>query len=56
MIDRIMALVAGATLAAFLGILVWKVPRADLGAIIAITLALVIWDFMANAGRKSGQR
>lgn len=56
MIDRIMALVAIATLAAFLGILVWKVPRADLMAVIAITLGLAIWDFLANAGAGSRRR
>lgn len=56
MIDRILALVAIATLAAFLGVLVWKVPRVDLGAVIAITMGLAIWDFMTNAGRKSGPR
>ncbi|MEX0956589.1 MAG: hypothetical protein WDZ83_15435 [Rhizobiaceae bacterium] len=56
MTDRIMALVAAATLAAFLGILVWKVPRVDLATVIAITLALAIWDFMTSAGRNSGRR
>ena len=56
MTDRIMALVAIATLAAFLGILVWKVPRVDLVAVIAITMALAMWDFLANAGKKSRRR
>lgn len=56
MIDRIMALVAVVTLAAFLGILVWKVPRVDLAAVIAITLALALWDFLANANKSSGRR
>jgi hypothetical protein len=56
MIDRIMALVAVATLAAFLGILIWKVPRPDLIAVIAITLGLAIWDFLANAGKRPRRR
>lgn len=56
MIDRIMALVAITTLAAFLGILIWKVPRADLGAVIAITMGLAIWDFISNARSNSGTR
>lgn len=56
MIDRIMALLAISTLAAFLGILIWKVPRADLAAVIAITLALAIWDFLSNAGKGRSHR
>lgn len=56
MIDRIMALVAIATLTAFLGILVWKVPRPDLAAVIAITVALAVWDFLTNAGKRSRRR
>lgn len=49
MTDRIMGLMGIATLAGFLGILLWKVPRVDLGAVIAITLALVLWDFFSSA-------
>lgn len=53
MTDRIMALLAVVVLTAFLGILIWKVPRLDLTAVIAITLALVYWDFITSAGRKT---
>lgn len=49
MMDRLMALLALAVLAAFLGILVWKVPRLDLMAVVGVTLALASWDFIANA-------
>jgi hypothetical protein len=56
MIDRIMALIAVVTLAAFLGVLVWKVPRVDLAAVIAITLGLAVWDFLANTNTRSGRR
>lgn len=52
MTDRIMGLMGIATLAGFLGILFWKVPRLDLGIVIAIVLALVLWDFFANAQKK----
>ncbi len=54
MTERIMAVLAIAVLAGFLGILIWKVPRWDLGAVIAITLALVLWDFLTT-GRRSGR-
>lgn len=43
-LDRVVALLALAAFTAFLGIVLWKVPRLDLGAVIAITLALVSYD------------
>lgn len=43
--DRILPIAAFLILAAFLGVLVWFVPRLDLGAVVAITLALTGWDF-----------
>jgi len=52
MTDRLMALLAFLILAGFLAILIWFVPRLDLGAVVAITLALVAWDFFV-AGRQS---
>jgi hypothetical protein len=52
MMDRPMALLALVVLAGFLGILAWKVPRVDLIAIIGITLALALWDFLGHAGRR----
>jgi hypothetical protein len=45
--DRWMPMLAFATLAAFLAVLIWYVPRLDLGAVIAVTIALVAWDFFA---------
>lgn len=56
MIDRLMALVAMLFLAVFLGILVWKVPRVDLIAVVGITMALAVWDFLLNAGGRSRRR
>jgi len=53
--DRIMALAAFLTLAAFLGILLWFVPRLDLGGVVAATLLLVAWDFFtATRGPRDG--
>jgi hypothetical protein len=45
MTDKLLALLAFGVLAAFLGILVWKVPRFDLGAVVLITLLFVGYDF-----------
>lgn len=55
MTDRLMALVAMAVLAGFLGILVWKVPRVDLFVVTGITFGLALWDFLSSAGRSSGR-
>ena len=41
-------LLAFAVLAAFLGILVWHVPRLDLGGVVLVTAALVAWDFFGR--------
>lgn len=46
--DRVMALFAFAVLAAFLGILVWYVPRLDLGAVVVVTLMFVVWDLLTS--------
>ena len=51
MSDRIMALLAFGMFVAFLGVLLWYVPRVDLGAVIAITVVLAAWDFF---GPKKG--
>lgn len=44
MTDRLMALFAYAVMAAFLLILIWYVPRWDLGGVIALTLLLAGYD------------
>ncbi len=56
MADRLMALIAVATLAIFLGILVWKVPSPDLIIVVAITMALAIWDLVIGSGRNLTRR
>jgi hypothetical protein len=45
MTDRVMVVFAFAVLVGFLGILIWEVPRVDLGGAILVTLALAGWDF-----------
>lgn len=51
MLDRVLTLVAFGVLAAFLAILIYKVPRVDLILVVGITLALAGWDFF---GRRRG--
>lgn len=46
MTDRAIALFAFAVLAGFLGILIWNVPRLDLGIVILVTLILGGYDFV----------
>jgi hypothetical protein len=45
MTDRLMAILAFAVLTGFLLILVWNVPRLDLGLAVAVTIVLVALDF-----------
>ncbi|WP_172331513.1 hypothetical protein [Mangrovicoccus sp. HB161399] len=47
--NKIMALIAFATLAAFLGILVWHVPHWDLIAVTAAVVLLAARDFLTSA-------
>ncbi len=44
MIDKLMALLAFAVLLGFLGILVFYVPRWDLGFVVAATLLFAVYD------------
>ena len=43
----VLPVLAIAILLGFLGILVWEVPRFDLGAVVAITLLFAVWDLLA---------
>ena len=45
MTDKLLSLLAFGVLAGFLGILVWEVPRLDLGAVALITLLFAGYDF-----------
>ena len=51
MTARLIALVAFLFLVGFLGILIYKVPRADLIVLVGITLALAGWDMLRPAGK-----
>ncbi len=48
MMNNILALSAFATFLAFLGILLWSVPRADLIVVVGLTVALAGWDLLQN--------
>ncbi len=52
MSDRLMAVLAFAVFAGFLGILAWKVPSADLVIVIALTLVLALYDVWRSAFRR----
>lgn len=51
--DRLLALIAFAFLAAFLGILGWALPSPALVAVIALTVALAAFDFIGSSGKNS---
>ena len=53
MTNTLMALLAFAVLTGFLGILLYAVPRLDLGIVIGLTLLLVGYDFFVH-GRWHG--
>ena len=53
MLDRLLSIIALAALLGFLGILAWKVPRLDLGLVIAITVLLVAYDLIIHSRRKA---
>lgn len=46
--DRVMALIAFVCLGLFVGILIWHVTEIDLIAVVAITVALVAFDFVTS--------
>lgn len=52
MLDRTLAFAALLILCGFLGILLWKVPRLDLGIVILATFVLVAYDFFVHSRRK----
>jgi threonine/homoserine/homoserine lactone efflux protein len=45
MSDKIMAVIALATLLSFMGVVAWFVPHPDLIAVVALVGALVLYDF-----------
>jgi len=51
MTNRLLAALAFAVLLGFVGILVWYVPRLDLGLVVAVTVLLAAYDFFHSAGQ-----
>ena len=51
MTDTLLALFSFAVLVAFLGILVFYVPRLDLGLVVGATLLLTAYDFFWHGRR-----
>lgn len=47
----LLVLIAFATLGGFLGILLWWVPRWDLGLVIGAVVALAAWDLFVHERR-----
>lgn len=54
--DRLVALFAFALLVGFVGILVWKLGRLDIGVVAGVTLLLVAWDFFGGGGHPARKR
>jgi len=50
--NRIISLIAFAVLCIFFGILLYRVGRIDLGAVICITLALAAYDLWSQLFRR----
>ncbi|MFN3293429.1 MAG: hypothetical protein ACK4S2_12415 [Gemmobacter sp.] len=46
--DKLVAVVAYLILLAFLGILLWHVPRLDLTLVIGLTVVLAGWDLVRS--------
>lgn len=53
MTNRVMAWFALAVLVGFLGILLWFVPRVDLGVVIGLTLLLALVDVWQTSGERA---
>lgn len=56
MTDRLMQILAFLVVAAFLGIVLWHVPRLDLGAAIGLTLAGIAYDFFLSPDGRQKRR
>lgn len=54
MSDKIMAVLALATMIAFLGVVVWFVPEIDLIIVIALVSLLATYDFWDTLRKKGG--
>lgn len=45
--DLVLSILAFLVLVGFIGVLIWKLPRLDLGLVSALTVALTAYDFFA---------
>ena len=54
MTDKIMAVVALATMVGFLGVVAWKVPEIDLIVVITLVSLLALYDFWQQLRAKHG--
>lgn len=52
--NRVLAVLAVAMLAAFLGILVWHVPRLDLGIVVGVSFLIAAYDILIAAPGSNG--
>ena len=52
--NRILALIAFGCLLAFLGVMIYRVPRLDLALALVVTLALVAFDLWQQIGPRRG--
>lgn len=52
MINRLVVALSFALFLGFLGILLWFVPRLDLGAVILVTVLLTGYDLYQSAGER----
>ena len=55
MTDKIMAIVALATMITFLGVVAWFVPEIDLIIVIGFVSLLAIYDFWQSLRRRKGR-
>ena len=55
MTDKIMAIVALATMIVFLGVVAWFVPDIDLIVVITLVSLLAIYDFWDSLRKKKAQ-
>ncbi len=46
--DRALSILAFLVLVAFIGVLIWKLPRLDLGLVSAVTVGLAAYDLFAR--------
>lgn len=46
--ERILTIIAFAVLCGFLGVLVYKLPRLDLGAVVGLTVVMAFYDLFIH--------